>query len=135
MVPIRYWRITLGCLTPKASDRDVEVQKIAPRYKRGADNKPTEVIEGYNLSFLALKGCEQVVKLPLTAKTAVEELQKLLADKQTIVRVRFNNIVIKPYALISNTSRELLTGISCTADSLEVTSVEKPEVDDLIEFE
>lgn len=134
-VPIRYWRMALGCMTPKASDRDVEIQSTSIRYKRGEDGKATTEIEGYNIDFLAIKGCSQTVKLPLTAKKAVEELQKLLSDKQTIVRVKFNNMVIKPYALISNTSRELLTGISCTADSLEVTSVEKPEVDDeLIDF-
>lgn len=135
-VPIRYWRMVLGNITPKASDRDVEVLKVAPRYKRGADNKPTDATDGFNISILALKGCEQVVKMPLSAKKQVDELEKLLSDKQSIVRVKFGNLVIKPYALKSDMSGELLTGLSCTADSLEITSVEKPEIDaELIDFD
>lgn len=136
MVPIRHWRMVLGNITPKASDRDVEVQKVAPRFKRDAQNQPIEELEGYNLSFLALKGCDQICKLPLSAKKEVEDIQKLLADGQAIVRVKFINAVLKAYALKSNTTGELLTGISMSADSLEVTSVEKPEVEDvLIDFQ
>lgn len=132
MVPIRYWRMSLSNIVPKSSDKDVEILSAIPRMKRGVDGKPTEVIEGYNLSFLALKGCDQTVKLPLSAKPAVEELQKLLADKQTIVRVRFNNLIMRAFAINRG---DLMTGISCSADGFEITSVEKPEVDDLIEFE
>ncbi len=134
MVPIRYWRMVLGNVTPKASDRDVEVQNVAPRFKRDEQNKPTQEIEGYNLSFLAIKGCDQTVKLPLTAKKAVEELEKLLSDKQTIVRVKLNNLAMRAYAMHRN--GELFTGISATADGFEITSTEKPEVDtDLIDFQ
>ncbi len=136
MVPIRYWRMALGNITPKASDRDVEVQKVAPRYKRDAQNQPTEILDGYNLTFLALKGTDQVCKLPLSAKPAVEELQKLLEDGQSLVRVRFKNPVMRAYALNSSNGNGLLTGISMSADSFEVTSVEKPEIDDeMINFE
>ncbi len=133
-VPIKYWRMPMGCITPKASDREVEVQGTSIRYKRGEDGKATMEIEGYNLDFLAIKGCSQTVKLPLTAKKAVEELQKLLADKQTLVHVKLIAPVLRPYSMYRN--GELFTGISVTADGFEVTSTEKPEVDDdLIDFE
>lgn len=134
-VPIRYWRMVLGNITPKASDRDVEVQSVSMRYKRGEDGTPimTEP-DGFNLEVLSLKCSSQTIKLNLSAKKEVEELQKILSDKQTIVRVKFNNLVIKPYALKSNTNGELLTGLSCTADGFEITSTEKPEIDDLIDF-
>mgnify|MGYP001041631001 CR=1 FL=1 len=133
-VPIKYWRTVLGCITPKASDRDVEVQGTAIRYKREEDGKATTEIEGYNIDFLAIKGCSQTVKLPLSAKKAVEELQKLLSDKQTIVRVKLNNLAMRAYAMHRN--GELFTGISATADGFEITSTEKPEVDtDLIDFQ
>lgn len=131
-IQIRHWRMALGNITPKASDRDVEVQGTSFRYKRGEDGKPTNEIEGYNLDILALKGCTQTVKLPMAAKKSIEDLEKLLADKQTIVRVKFNNLVLKPYAM--NRNGELFTGISATADGFEITSTEKPEVDDLIDF-
>lgn len=131
-VGIRHWRMALGCITPKASDRDVEVQSTSIRYKRGEDGKPTSEIEGYNVDFLAIKGCSQTVKLPLTAKKSVEDLQKTLADKQTLVRIKFINPVLKAYSMYRN---ELFTGISATADGFEITSTEKPEVDDdLIDF-
>lgn len=55
-IPIKYWRMPMGCITPKASDRDVEVQGTSIRYKRGEDGKATMEIEGYNLDFLAIKG-------------------------------------------------------------------------------
>lgn len=132
-VPIRHWRTVLGCITQKASDRDVEVQSTSIRYKRGEDGKATTEIEGYNLDFLAIKGCSQTVKLPLSAKKAVEELQKTLSDKQTIVRVKFNNLIMRAYAM--NRNGELFTGISATADGFEITSTEKPEIDDdIIDF-
>lgn len=132
-VPIRYWRIALGCITPKASDRDVEVLGASIRYKRGEDGKATTEIEGYNIDFLAMKGCSQTVKLPLSAKKAVEELQKTLSDKQTIVRVKLNNLVMRAYAM--NRNSELFTGVSATADGFEITLTEKPDVDDeIIDF-
>ena len=73
------------------------------------------------------------MKLPLSAKKAVEELQKTLSDKQTIVRVKFNNLIMRAYAM--NRNGELFTGISATADGFEITSTEKPEIDDdIIDF-
>lgn len=131
-VPIRHWRMALGCITPKASDRDVEVQSTSIRYKRGEDGKPLAEIEGYNLDFLAIKGASQTCKLPITAKKSIEDLQKLLADKQTLVRVKFINPVLRPYSMYRG---ELFSGISMAADGFETTSIEKPEVDDeLIDF-
>lgn len=138
MVPIRYWRMVLGNITPKASNKDVEVLKVAPRYKRDAQNQPTEILDGYALTFLALKGTDQLCKLPLSAKPAVEELQKLLEDGQSLVRVRLKNPVMRPYALNSSSNGNgLLTGISMSADGFEVTSVEKiDDIDDeMINFE
>ncbi|MCM1119579.1 MAG: hypothetical protein NC543_09490 [bacterium] len=133
-VPIKYWRMPLGCITPKASDRDVEVQSTSIRYKRGEDGKPLAEVEGYNLDFLAIKGCSQTVKLPLTAKKAVEDLQKILSDKQTIARIKLTNPVLRAYSMSRNS--ELFTGISMSADGFEITSTEKPEVDtDLIDFQ
>lgn len=133
-IPIRHWRMALGCITPKASDRDVEVLGASIRYKRGEDGKPTpsSEIDGYNLDFLAIKGCSQTCKLPITAKKSIDDLQKLLADKQTLVRVKFINPVLRPYSMYRG---ELFSGISMTADGFETTSIEKPEVDDeLIDF-
>lgn len=131
-VPIKYWRTPMGCITPKASDRDVEAQSVSIRYKRDEEGKATTEIEGYNLDFLAIKGCSQTCKLPTTAKKSVDDLQKLLADKQTLVRVKLTNPVLRPYSMYRG---ELFTGISMSADGFEITSTEKPEIDDdLIDF-
>lgn len=136
MIPIRYWRMALGNITPKASDRDVEVQKISQRYKRSEDGSKTDILEGYNIEFLANKGCSQTVKLPLTAKESVGAIEKAMIDKQAIIRVKLLNLELHPYALRSNSTGELLTGISATADGAEITSIEKPEIDDdLVDFE
>lgn len=129
MVPIRYWRMVLGNITPKASDRDVEVEKITPRLKRGEDGKPTQETEGYNLSFLALKGCTQTVKLPLTAEASVKKIQELLADGQAIVRVKFIGLSMRAYQM--NVDHENLVGITASADDVEVTSIDRPDIDDV----
>ena len=127
-LPFRHIRIVLGCTTPKASDRDVEVQSINPRYKRDANNNVTEALDGYNLDYLANKGCSQTVKLPATARLNVEKVLSYLADKQTIVRVKLINSEFKLYDTVINGKE--LKGISAKADNIEITKVETPEIDD-----
>ena len=127
-IPFRYIRIVLGCTTPKASDRDVEVQSIKPRYKRDANNNVTEELEGFNLDYLAIKGCSQTVKLPDTARPNVEKVLSYLADKNTIVRVKFNGLDLRLYdTVLSGQPRKGITG---KADNIEITKVETPEIDD-----
>ena len=128
-IPFRYIRIVLGCTTPKASDRDVEVQSIVPRYKRDANNNVTDELEGYNLDYHAVKGCSQTVKLPVTAKANVEKVLGYLADKNTIVRVKFSNPDFRLYDTVI--SGKELKGISGKADNIEITKVETPDIDDL----
>lgn len=128
MVPIRYWRMVLGNITPKASDRDVEVESVRPRFVRDSDGNPTSEIDGYNLTFLAIKTTTQVIKLPLTAQKNVEEIEKLLSQ-QSIVRVKFIGLNMRGYAMMQN--GELSTGISARAENVEITSTEAPEIDDL----
>lgn len=128
MIPIRFWRMALGNICPKASDRDVEVSGIRTRYVRDTDNNPTSTPEGYNLSFLCLKGFTQTVKLPLTVQPKVEEIEKLLAQ-QAIVRVKFIGLNMRAYAMMQN--GEQIVGISATAQDVEITSTEAPEIDDI----
>lgn len=128
-IPFRNIRIVLGCLTPKASDRDVEVQMIKPRYKRDANNNVTEELEGYNLDFLAVKGGSQTVKLPITAKENVEKALALLADRNTTVRVKFNNPDFKIYDTVLG--GEPRKGVSGKADNIEITKIETPDIDDI----
>ena len=131
-VPMRYWRIPLGCITPKASDRDVEVVAVSKRYKRDADNKPTDEVEGMNIDFLAIKGCIQTCKLAATGTANAEKVAALIADKQTIVRVKFVGYNGKAYAMYRDS---LNSGLSITADDIEITSTETVDADDYDEID
>lgn len=132
-IPFRYIRIVLGCTTPKASDRDVEVQSISPRYKRDANNNVTEKLDGYNLDYLAVKGCSQTIKLPVEAKANVEKVLSYLSDKQTIVRVKLISPEYKLYDM--ERGGQSFKGISAKADNIEITKVETPDIDDEIDFD
>ena len=131
-VPMRYWRIPLGCITPKASDRDVEVVSVSKRYKRDTENRPTDELDGYNLDFLAIKGCTQTIKLGLSAAATVQKIESLIADKQTIVRVKILGYNGRAYAMFRDS---LMSGISITADDVEITSTESVTTDEFDEID
>lgn len=132
-INLRNLRLGFANIAYKATDKDAEAVRAVPRYQRDADNKQTDVLDGYSVDIISVKGAEQTVKLPITARSSVEHLQKLLADGKTVVRVRFAGFRARAYSMAQENRN--LSGISCSADNVEVTSTEAAEDDLDLEIE
>lgn len=132
MIRLSYLRIPLGSMTPKASDKDVEVINVKTRYEQGTDGKPDlEKPLGYSLEFLGIKACTQNVKLPLTAKTSVEKIKELI-DAQCTVRCKFESMDSRIYEIRNADNTTVV--LSCKADDVEITSTESLDDFDAIEI-
>ena len=106
--------------------------KIAPTTKRS-----TEEVEGFSVDIIAKKGKLQTVKLPLSAKTVVDKISEAL-HAEKLVKVNFgtpSTLRGKCYAMLSN--GRLLQGVSCTADAINIVSIESfnDDFDDMDEIE
>lgn len=131
-INLRNLRLGFANIAYKATDKDAEAVRAVPRYQRDADNKQTDVLDGYSVDIISVKGAEQTVKLPITARSSVEHLQKLLTDGKT-VRIRFVGFRAKAYSMAQESRN--ISGISCSADNVEVTSTEAAEDDLDLEIE
>lgn len=125
MIPYKYWRIKLDTVTPKPSDRDVEVAETSKVFKR-SDGKVTQEVTNYVIEFLAIKGTTQKVKLPLELADKIAELQSHL-DKNEIVRVKFIDLQMKVFSM--QTEKGNLVGITACASDFEITKIESVEDD------
>ena len=63
----------------------------------------------------------------------VKRVQALL-DKGTIVRVKFERLVITPFAFINDANR-LLSGVSTKAETFAIASTEEPDEADFDEID
>lgn len=131
-INLRNLRLGFANIAYKATDKDAEAVRAVPRYQRDADNKQTDILDGYSVDIISVKGAEQTVKLPITARSSVEHLQKLLADGKT-VRIRFIGFCARAYSMAQESRN--ISGISCSADNVEVTSTEAAEDDLDLEIE
>ncbi len=123
MVDIRNIRIPLGALTPRASDKEVEVVGTSINYEMDNNRKPIlDKSIGFSVEFLAIKGNLQRVKLPLSTKTTIEQIKKAL-DSYEIVKVEFINFKAQLYS-IRNVDSSITVVLSCKADDLIITSTE-----------
>lgn len=123
-ISLKNLRLGFANIAYKPTDKDAEATKAVPRFKI-ENNVRTDVLDGFAVDIIGVKGAEQTVKLPLTAKKAVEEIQKLLADGKTTVRVRFIGFSAKAYSLAREGQN--LSGVSCSANDVEITSTEAAE--------
>lgn len=108
----------------------VTVTEARTRYKIDPEtNSRTEEIDGYSVDIIAVHGKLQTVKLPVDTKSTVEKIQTAIKDNQ-IVTADFgtpSTLRGKCYAMIRN--GQLLSGISCTADTINIVKIED-ELDD-----
>ena len=128
---VKYVPLKLGNLATHFSDKTVDVESVRPRYKIDPDTKkPTDILDGYNLDFFGVKGGVQTVKLDLTVKTAFEQIKAAL-EKGCIVKVNFgtpSTLRARFYAMKHNDG--ILQGITATASTVEIVSIEEPEIDE-----
>lgn len=123
--------LRMGNLAPRISDKTVEVESVRPRYKIDSETKKsTGQIEGYNLDFFGVKGGVQTVKLPLDVKEKIAKIDDALKTEKN-VSVNFGNpctLRARFYAMIKN--GVLIQGITATASTLEIVSIDEPDFDD-----
>lgn len=107
---------------------DVELDALRQRYKIDKETQQrTEELEGYVADIVA-RNRIQSVKLPLDAvdETTFKQIQEALVAKK-VVTVNFGETAStlrgKFYALISKTTGQLISGISCTASVLNVVAI------------
>lgn len=127
----KYVTLRLGNLAPHISDKVVDVESVRPRYKIDPDTKKsTGEIDGFNLDFFGVKGGVQTVKLPMDVKDQIAKIDEALKTG-SIVHVNFgtpSTFKARFYAMLNNGS--LIQGITATASTLEIISIDTPELED-----
>ena len=114
---------------------EVVVDAVRTRYKiDNATKQRTDVQEGYVIDIIAAHGKVQSVKVPMEAKEVIEQITEALKNEK-VVKINFgtnaSTLRGRCYAMFSN--GQLLKGISCTATSINVVSIEEPELEELDE--
>lgn len=124
--------LKLSNLAQKPSDKAVEVDSVRKRKK--IDPVTHQVIpdeyEGFALDFIGVKGGTQTVKLPQAMEGTIQKIEQALKS-QSIVKVNFGNpstLRGRFYAMLQN--GQLIQGITASAETVEIISIDSPELDD-----
>lgn len=108
---------------------EVVANACAIRYKRDIETKlPTEEIDGYSVNVLSARGEVQTVKLPEKSASVIEKIKEALADDM-VVKVTFTGFKGRFWAMLRD--GHIVQGISCNADSVEISAIEQLADDDI----
>ena len=58
-INLRNLRLGFANIAYKATDKDAEAVRAVPRYQRDADNKQTDILDGYSVDIISVRGAEQ----------------------------------------------------------------------------
>ena len=110
--------------------KDLICNGVATRFKRDTETHlPTAEVEGYAVNVLSARGEVQTVKLPLEVESKIESIRSSLMNDK-VVKVSFNGMLGKFWAMQDQNSGRILQGVSATANDMEVISIEDPSEDD-----
>ena len=129
----KFVTLKLSNVAPKSSDKTVTVQSVSvrPQYDKGTHKPIPDSIDGYNLTFYALRSGSQTVKLPKDVEPQIKKIKEAL-DHDAFVSVSFgtpSTFRARFYAMESG--GRVIQGITANAEKLEIVSIEQPDLDDL----
>lgn len=106
----------------------IPILDVEARWRRDAQGRNTEELDGYNFYIMALGGSLQPIKLPASAKPEFEAAKQAIDDGDMVFIASLKNFKAKVYC-IAGTSR---SGVSCSADAikLHIVHVEAADEDD-----
>ena len=86
----KFVTLKLSNVAPKSSDKTVTVQSVSvrPQYDKGTHKPIPDSIDGYNLTFYALRSGSQTVKLPKDVEPQIKKIKEAL-DHDAFVSVSF----------------------------------------------
>lgn len=113
---------------------NVTVDAVHERYKRDADNQPTDELDGVNVDIIACKGKIQTVKLPINCKETTTKISEALKDGK-IVTVNFgekaSTLHGTCFAMLRNGN--IISGVSCKAEEINIVKIENLLDDELLD--
>ena len=129
----KFITLKLCNIAPKSSDKTVTVQSVSvrPQYDKRTHKPIPDSIDGYNLTFYALRSGSQTVKLPKDVEPQIKKIKEAL-DHDAFVSVSFgtpSTFRARFYAMESG--GRVIQGITANAEKLEIVSIEQPDLDDL----
>ena len=110
----------------------IQILSAEERYSRDADGKRESTLEGYNFYITSLGGSLQPIKLPLSAKKTYAEAKQALDIGDIVFIGDFRNFKAIAYA-ISDGNR-IRSGVSCSAEDIELKIIHVNEDDSLIDL-
>ena len=74
----KFVTLKLSNVAPKSSDKTVTVQSVSvrPQYDKGTHKPIPDSIDGYNLTFYALRSGSQTVKLPKDVEPQIKKIKE-----------------------------------------------------------
>ena len=129
----KFVTLKLSNVGPKPSDKAVIVESVSirPEYDKTSRKAIPDSVDGFNLTFFALRSGSQTVKLPKEVEPQIKKIQEALAQ-DAIVSVSFgtpSTFRARFYAMESG--GRVIQGITANAEKLEIVSIEQPDLDDL----
>lgn len=106
----------------------IAVLAVEVRWRRDAQGRNTEELDGYNFYIMAVGGSLQPIKLPASAKPEFEAAKQAIDAGDVVFIASLKNFKANAYC-IAGTSR---SGVSCSADAikLHIMHVEAADEDD-----
>ena len=129
----KFVTLKLSNVAPKPSDKTVIVESVSirPEYDKASRKAIPDSVDGFNLTFFALRSGSQTVKLPKEVEPQIKKIQEALAQ-DAIVSASFgtpSTFRARFYAMESG--GRVIQGITANAEKLEIVSIEQPDLDDL----
>ena len=92
--------------------------------------------DGVKCDIIAAHGMTQTVKLPLSCKETTDKISDALRKNKT-VKVNFGvpNSTLRGRCYAMLRDGQLLQGVSCTAEEINIVSIEDVEDDDFIDID
>ena len=123
-------KLTSANVAPTTNAKAFSVNSTSVIFERDAENKLTQNVAGYAVHVGARHGDELKVKLPVTARQTIADINSKLAQSDCNILVSFEGLTLKAYAMMSNGA--LNSGVSATAQSV---SIEKIEIEEDLGFD
>jgi hypothetical protein len=118
--------LTSQSIAEKPSARDHQVIDVKVTHKFNSEtNQATEEIDKLSIVILGYKGSTPAIKLPVELSDKVLDLKEKL-DSDSIIRVTFDKLKVRAYALI-NDKGQLISGVSCSAEDFEISHLDELE--------
>ena len=122
--------LSASSIAEKTSSKDFQAVEVRINHKFDTTtNMQTDEIDRISLTVLGYRGSTPAVKLPINLTEKLTELKEKL-DANYSVRVSFDGLRIRPYALI-NDKGTLISGVSCSADNFTITPCDEDDLEEL----